>query len=117
MRPVVEVDAVIDLADVNEDLWAALERIAPFGMDNARPLFATRGAVLAGPPQVWKERHVKLALKQGPRTIVIKGFGMAERASEWAPGSAVDAAFEIERDLYYGGLGLILRECRCCEAS
>ncbi len=117
MRPVVEIDAVIDLADVNEDLWAALERIAPFGMDNARPLFATRGAVLAGPPQVWKERHVKLALKQGPRTIVIKGFGMAERASEWAPGSAVDAAFEIERDLYYGGLGLILRECRCCEAS
>ena len=112
MRPVVEVDAVIDLAEVDEGLWAALERIAPFGMDNARPLFATRGAVLAGPPVLWKEKHMKLALKQGGRSVVMKGFGMGDRAGEWAAGASVDAAFEVERDSYFGGLGLILRECR-----
>jgi single-stranded-DNA-specific exonuclease len=112
MCPVVEIDAVIDLADINEDLWMALERLAPFGMENDRPLFAVRGATLAGPPLLWKEKHMKMALKQGARTMVMKGFGMGERASEWAAGSAVDAAFEIERDLYFGGLGLILRECR-----
>ena len=95
---------------INEELWRALERIAPFGMDNARPLFAVRGAQLAGPPQVWKEKHLKVAVKQGGRTLVMKGFGMGERASEWLADSDVDAAFEIERDLYFGGLGLILRE-------
>ena len=42
MRPVVAVDAVLDLREVNEDLWSALEQIAPFGMDNPRPLFAVR---------------------------------------------------------------------------
>jgi single-stranded-DNA-specific exonuclease len=112
MRPMVEVDAVIDLAEIDEDLWAALERIAPFGMDNGRPLFATRGAVLNGPPALWKEKHMKLALKQGGRSVVMKGFGMGDRAGEWPAGATVDAAFEIERDSYFGGLGLILRECR-----
>ncbi len=117
MRPVVEVDAVIDLADINEELWAALERIAPFGMDNDRPLFATRGAVVAGPAQIWKDKHMKLVLKQGSRTLMMKGFGMADRAAEWTAGATVDAAFEIERDLYFGGLGVILRECRGCVAA
>ena len=42
----------------------------------------------------------------------MKGFGMGERALEWPLDSTVDAAFEIERDLYFGGLGLILRDCR-----
>jgi single-stranded-DNA-specific exonuclease len=112
MGPTVEVDAVLELPDINEDLWSALERIAPFGMENARPMFALRGVQLAGPPQVWKEKHVKLAVKQAGRTMVLKGFGMADRAGELAGGGAVDVAFEIERDSYFGGLGLIARDWR-----
>lgn len=112
MQPCVEIDAVLDLADIDEELFAALQRIAPFGMDNPRPLFALRGAQLNGPPQLWKEKHMKLALKQGKRTMVMKGFGMGERVSEWQAGDRVDAAFEIERDLYFGGLSVILRDAR-----
>jgi single-stranded-DNA-specific exonuclease len=112
MRPVVEVDAALELSEIDDRLWLALERIAPFGMDNHRPLFAVRGARLNGPAQLWKEKHLKIALKQNGRTMVMKGFGMGERAAEWPADSAVDAAFEIERDLYFGGLSLVLRECR-----
>ena len=54
MRPVVKVDAVIELSEIDEKLWLALERIAPFGMDNHRPLFAVRGARPSGSPQLWK---------------------------------------------------------------
>jgi len=112
MQPCVEIDAVLDVADINEDLHHTLQRIAPFGMDNPRPLFALRGALLNGPPQLWKEKHMKLAIKQGNRTMVMKGFGMGERASEWQAGDTVDAAFEIERDLYFGGLSVLLRDAR-----
>jgi single-stranded-DNA-specific exonuclease len=115
MRPVVAVDAVLDLREVNEDLWSALEQIAPFGMDNPRPLFAVRSAQLAGPPQLWKEKHLKIAVRQSGRTVILKGFGMGDRADEWKAVSAVDVAFEIERD-WYGGLGLIARDCRAYRA-
>jgi single-stranded-DNA-specific exonuclease len=111
MRPVIKVDAVLDLPDVNEELWSALERLAPFGMDNARPIFALRSARLAGPPQLWKEKHLKIPLKQGGRTVVLKGFGMGERAGELQGAGDIDMTFEIERD-WFGGLGLLARNFR-----
>jgi single-stranded-DNA-specific exonuclease len=110
--PTVEIDAVLNLADVNDDLCDALDRIAPFGMDNPRPLFAVRSAQLNGAPQLWKDKHMKLLVRQNGRTCLLKGFGMADRVSEFPAGSLIDAAFEIERDLYFGGQSLILRECR-----
>jgi single-stranded-DNA-specific exonuclease len=116
MRPVVKIDAVLDLTDVDERLWLALEQIAPFGMDNPRPIFGLRGARLSGPAQLWKEKHLKMAVKQGGRTVVLKGFGMGERAAELQEGCLVDVAFEIERD-WFGGLGLIARNFRRAEAA
>lgn len=97
LRPVTEIDAVIQLGDLNDALWMAVEQIGPFGMDNRRPAFAALGLELAGPPQVWKEKHLRVAVKQGTRTVTIKGWNMAERAAEIATMNRVDAAFEIER--------------------
>lgn len=114
--PTVDVDAVIGFGDINDELWRALERIAPFGMDNPRPLFAVRGAHLAGPPQVWKEKHLRIAAKQGPRTLMMKGWGMAEMAGEFSGGQSVDVAFEIERD-WMGGWGLTVRACRAADLA
>jgi len=48
---------------------------------------------------------------------VLKGFGLGDRAGELASGGALDIAFEIERDWYYGGLGLIARDWRGHEAA
>jgi single-stranded-DNA-specific exonuclease len=117
LRPTVDVDALLDLPDINEELWNALEAIAPFGMDNAAPLFALRGAKLSGPPQVWKERHLRLAIRQGGRGMLLKAWGMAERAAELAASPSLDLAFQVERDRYYGGLDLIARDWRLAEAA
>ncbi len=111
MRPQVRVDAVVDLSQVDDALWAALEQIAPFGMDNPKPLFAARGVELAGPPQVWKEKHMRLAAKQGRRSVMIKGWNMALLCADLQDAKTMDVAFEIERD-WYGGWGLTARACR-----
>jgi single-stranded-DNA-specific exonuclease len=111
MRPVVTVDAVVELSEIGDPLWQALERMAPFGMDNPRPVFAARGAEFAGPPQVWKENHLRAALRQGGRTLTMKGWGMAERAAELRDVRTVDAAFSIERD-WLGGWGLTAKAFR-----
>lgn len=114
MRPTVEVDAVVELREIDDALWRALERIAPFGMGNRRPLFAARGVSLAGAPQVWKEKHVKLAVRQGGRTVTLKGWNLSHLATELQGVNTVDIAFEIERD-WFGGWGLIVRACRAAE--
>jgi len=116
MQPTVEIDAVIEFGEVNDALWRALEQIAPFGMGNRKPLFGARNVQLAGPPQVWKEKHLKLAARQGGRTLMMKGWGLADLAEELREVKTVDIAFEIERD-WFGGWGLIVRACRACEAA
>jgi single-stranded DNA-specific DHH superfamily exonuclease len=104
---------VVDLHPVDDDLWAALEQIAPFGTDNPKPLFAARGAELAGPPQVWKEKHIRIAVRQGRRTVMMKGWNMSGLATELRDARSIDVAFEIERD-WYGGWALTARACRAC---
>jgi len=111
MQPTVEIDAVIEFAEINDSLWRALDQIAPFGMGNRRPLFGAKNVQLAGPPQVWKEKHIRLAARQGGRTLMMKGWGLAELAEELRDAKAVDIAFEIERD-WFAGWGLTVRACR-----
>jgi len=111
MRAVVEVDAELGLSDINDGLWKALEQLAPFGMDNRQPLFGARGVKLAGPPQVWKEKHARFAVMQGKRTLLMKGWNMASLASEFRGGDAVDVVFEVERD-WMGGWGLTVKAIR-----
>jgi len=116
MRPTVEIDAVIEFGEINDGLWRALEQIAPFGMGNRRPLFGARNVGLAGAPQVWKENHLRIAAKQGGRTLMMKGWGMAELAEELREVRTVDLAFEIERD-FLGGWGLTVRGIRAAGAA
>ncbi len=111
MRATTKVDAIISFRDVSEELWAALDQIAPFGLENPRPIFATLGAQLAGPPQTWKDKHLKIAARHDGRSLILKGFGMGERVDELSGHTALDAAFEIERD-WFGGLGVIARDFR-----
>ncbi|HEX4277776.1 MAG TPA: single-stranded-DNA-specific exonuclease RecJ [Bryobacteraceae bacterium] len=116
LQATIEVDAAIEFSEINDALWCALEQLAPFGMGNRRPLFAARNVQLNGPPQVWKEKHLKLAARQGNRALMLKGWGLADLAAELNEVKTVDIAFEIERD-WLGGWGLTLRACRASEAA
>jgi single-stranded-DNA-specific exonuclease len=111
MRPVVEIDAVVQLSDLSDRLWMALGQMGPFGMDNECPQFAVCGVQLAGPPQVWKDKHLKVAVRQGTRTVTMKAWNMAERAPELSAMTSLDVAFEIGRG-WSGGWELTAREFR-----
>jgi hypothetical protein len=84
-------------------------------MGNLQPLFGACGVQRAGPPQVWKEKHIRVAARQGGRTLMMKGWGLSGLAEELRDAKTVDIAFEIERD-WSGGWGLTLRACRSADA-
>jgi single-stranded-DNA-specific exonuclease len=111
MRHTVEVEAVVEFGEVNDALWRALEQIAPFGMGNRQPLFGALGVQLAGPPQIWKEKHIRLAARQNGRTLMMKGWGLSALAEELRDVKTVDIAFEMERD-WFGGWGVVVKACR-----
>jgi single-stranded-DNA-specific exonuclease len=118
--PVVDVDAVLDLRDINERTVEDVFSLAPFGHGNPLPLFAARNVEIAGTPAVWSEKHLKIMVRQNGRTLALKAWNFAARAAEFAPGTRLDIAFVLEEDPYSAARGYpawcaVLREVRPAE--
>jgi len=110
--PTVEIDACLDLIDLHQGIFREVQQLAPFGNSNPEPLFAILNAEVAGPPTLWKDKHIKLALRQERRTLFFKGFGLGHRAQELRPGMRIDAAFNLADDQWSGGWSALLRDFR-----
>ncbi|MDE1169979.1 MAG: single-stranded-DNA-specific exonuclease RecJ [Verrucomicrobium sp.] len=93
--PRLRVDAALDPAEISENLYHSLDRLAPFGRENPQPVFALRRVALRRPPQAVK-RHIKLFL-DGEREAI--GFGFADRAY---PGGPLSIAGSLSWDDYRG---------------
>ena len=63
--PLLSVDADLPLEFVTPELYQALRRMEPFGVGNPEPVFTARGVRLMAPPQVMKDKHVKLRVAAG----------------------------------------------------
>ncbi len=111
LRAVREVDAELDLEDLNSDSVGELFELAPFGFGNPAPLFLIRGASAAEEPRVMKERHLRLFLRQGRRGRVVKAWNWADRIEMFQPGRSLSALVKIEPD-DYSGYSLTLEDAR-----
>ncbi len=110
--PTVTIDACLDLAELHEGIYRDVQQLAPFGNSNPEPLFAILNAEVASAPTLWKEKHMKLMLKQERRTLFFKGFSLGHRAEELHQGMRVDAAFNLADDQWSGGWSALLRDFR-----
>jgi single-stranded-DNA-specific exonuclease len=117
LTPQIEIDARIDFGEINDRSLADIFSLAPFGCGNPAPLFVAFGAEVAGPPMVWKEKHLKVKLRQNGRTMAFKAWNFAARAGELKAGARIDAAFKLEEDQYsaargYPGWAAVLKDFR-----
>ncbi len=107
--PQLRVDLELAIGDVTEDLEALLRHFEPYGIGNPAPTLAVRGARLASAPRVVGQGGLKLRLASGSGALEALGWGMSDRASEFAEGDEVDIAFKIERETYKGETRIVAR--------
>jgi single-stranded-DNA-specific exonuclease len=117
LQPRLAIDAVLEVPEIGEESAADVFALAPFGHGNDAPLFAAVNVEVAGPPALWKERHLRVMVKQNGRTLALKAWNFAPRVAELPAGARVDIAFSIEEDAYsaargYPGWCAILRDVR-----
>ena len=92
--PKLSIDGPLPLEECNEDLVTFLDRLSPFGIGNAEPLFIADDVRLATPPMVVSRNHLKLSLRQNGRDLDCIGFGMGHLAGPiQADGGRVSIAF------------------------
>lgn len=78
--PKLSIDGPMDLCHLNEELVELLDRLAPFGIGNAEPLFVADDVELSLPPAVVSRNHLKLTIRRDGRDLDCIGFGMGHLA-------------------------------------
>ncbi len=96
--PTIQVDAVLGLNELNDAAISEVFAIAPFGCGNPAPVFAVQNAELAGPPVLFKEKLLKVAIRQNGRTMMASSWNLAGRISELQPGVCYDFAICFEEE-------------------
>ena len=114
--PELKVDDELDFSSIGDELMGSLGKLAPHGMGNPTPVFATAGIRLAAEPRVLKEKHLKLRLDHGGANLWAMGWRMAQLHPALPAGADLDAAYAIEADDYWGGWRLNLKDLRQSEA-
>ena len=103
LMPRLRIDADLAFRAISGDVASGVAALAPFGAGNPRPVFAARGVEIVDGPRKLKERHLKMALRQGGRIFRAIAWRAAERHDYVAEHrAALDVAFSLEQNQYNG---------------
>ncbi|MBP6660184.1 MAG: single-stranded-DNA-specific exonuclease RecJ, partial [Chitinophagales bacterium] len=94
--PQVEIDAEIELTDINDKFFNILEQMQPFGPGNMRPTFVTKDVYDTGYSKVLNGNHLKLnILKDGQSPKNGVGFGMGNYMELMEQKETVDICYQL----------------------
>ena len=103
LRPRLWIDGGLEFRSITAQVASELSALAPFGAGNPSPMFRASGVEVIDGPRVVKDRHLKMALRQGGRVLRGISWRSAERADFVARHrSALDVAFSLEQDTWNG---------------
>ena len=92
MIPTIEIDAGIELFEVNFNLVRELNLLEPFGNSNQNPVLGAKGIEMIN-PRVVGNNHLKMKSKQKSIRIDTIGFCMADYLEKTGTSPTVDIAF------------------------
>lgn len=112
----VVIDAVAPLSQFTIDLARQLEKLAPFGQGNPRPVFACRSVHWLTPPRAVGsgQDHLQLAISDHTAAARCIGFNMGHMEKRLLEVDFFDIAFEPRLNHYNGNtsLELLLHDIR-----
>lgn len=104
-----KVDGELSLSDVTWETYRSLERLAPFGEGNPKPIFAFPAVTVSGVKWFGKEKnHLELSFET-PSGGVVRASAFFMKPTELTPGSRIDLLASLERSHFSGRSLLRLR--------
>ena len=105
--PTLDIEAEVELSDMDWKMYRILQCLEPFGPGNERPLFLCRNLINNhGTRAVSDGRHLHLDLTD--RVVAMTGiaFGEGDKALHLQNGKSVDVCFYLEENSYRGHTSL-----------
>nr|HPH61471.1 DHHA1 domain-containing protein [Candidatus Syntrophosphaera sp.] len=91
-----EIDREIELYDISNFLLDWIERFAPFGPENHRPLLVTRGVLVASYPYTVGRNHLKLKVVKDGVVLELIGYNLGDHLSLLKKNARLDIAYTLE---------------------
>jgi single-stranded-DNA-specific exonuclease len=108
--------AELPLSQIDLPFYQALRLLEPYGMGNEEPVFIARNLTLESAPQVMKDQHIRLHLRDDETVMKALGWRWAERVRALAldTGSRIDLAYRLRMNEHpdFGGLELEIVDLR-----
>jgi single-stranded-DNA-specific exonuclease len=102
-RPTLNIDAEVELSDMNWKLFKILQCLEPFGPGNERPLFLCRGLINNRNTRAVSDgKHLHLDLTDTLVAMDGIAFGHGDKANHLQNGNSVDICFYLEENVYRG---------------
>ncbi|MDZ7362822.1 MAG: single-stranded-DNA-specific exonuclease RecJ [candidate division KSB1 bacterium] len=110
LAPKLRIDGEIRLPEIETRLVNFLKALAPYGPQNMRPVFVSRGVRVSGAPQIVGNNHLRFHVKQDNKRFDCIGFGLGEKINLLNNSKGeIDLAYLIEENTYQGRTTLQLR--------
>ena len=100
--PPLRIDSQLELYEINEHLLNWLNKFAPFGPGNMRPIFYTTDVMIVGFPYNVGKNHLKLKVMKDGCTLDLIGFNLGDFLPLLKKGSNIDIAYSLEFNVWQG---------------
>jgi single-stranded-DNA-specific exonuclease len=108
--------AELPLHQIDTSFYQSLRLLEPYGMGNEEPVFIARNLILDTPPQIMKDEHIRMRLRDDQTVMKVLGWRWAERVRTLAldAGSRIDLAYRLRMNEHpdFGGLELEIVDLR-----
>ena len=112
MIPQIEIDSMLDFKDITPKFMADLKKMSPFGPENQKPIFCTRGVKDYGTSKlVGKDlEHLKLEIIDGNSCNPVHGiaFGMRKHSAHIKEMKPFSICYTVEENTYNGNSSIQL---------
>ncbi|MBK6610214.1 MAG: single-stranded-DNA-specific exonuclease RecJ [Sphingobacteriales bacterium] len=108
--PEIEIDAELDLRHISPKFYNILRQFAPFGPENMKPVFISRGLINTGWSAVVGNNHLKLSARSFNSSVLAKGIGynLGHYLKQISNGQPFDVCFTLQENIYNENVALQL---------
>lgn len=100
--PIINIDAKVDLSNIDKEMVESLKQLEPFGEANKMPVFAFKNLKIDSIRALSEGKHLKLTLKDNNYIINAIGFNIGYLANEYRIGDKIDVAGVLEINTFNG---------------
>lgn len=100
--PIVNVDAKVELSEINKTMVEDLKELEPYGEANKMPVFAFKNVKIDSIRALSEGKHLKLTLRENNQIVNAIGFNMGKLVDEYRIGDKVDIAGVLEVNTFNG---------------